>query len=113
MTITAIKISDFDSTCLSASVNRVGSENFFNENFDEGSVFVAIPQELADKGIKKAVIVSGKLDDIVSITFDDGTKTRIKKISEDEDHEVAIKEALSDLALDGLDPNVLANWVVE
>jgi hypothetical protein len=112
MTVTAIKISNFDSSSVSASVSRYG-ENYLDPHFEEGATYVAIPQELINKGIKKAVLISCKSEDVVSLTFDDGEKLQIRKVSEDENPQIAIQEALEDLALDGLDPDDLTSWIAK
>lgn len=113
MTVAVIKISNFNSSSISASVSRYGENAYLDPHFEESATYVAIPQELIDKGIKKAAIVSCKSEDVVSLTFDDGERLQIRKISEDENPQIAIQEALEDLALDGLDPDNLASWIAK
>jgi hypothetical protein len=113
MTVTAIKISNFDSSSVFASVSRSGENNYLDPHFEEGATYVAIPQELINKGIKKAVIVRCKSESVISLTFNNGEKLLIRKISEDENPQIAIQEALEDLALEGLDPDNLASWIAK
>ena len=113
MTVTAIKIGNFYSSSISASVSRSGENAYLDPHFEESATYVAIPQELSNKGIKKAAIISCKAEDVVSLTFNNGEKLQIRKISEDENPQIAIKEALEDLALDGLDPDDLTSWIAK
>ena len=109
--ITAIKVDDFDSTSLSSSIRRVGAENF-SENFQEGDCWVACPQQLLAKDIKKITVISRKLEDIVLIEFTNKEKIRIKKF-EGESPRECIEEADSDFKHFGLDISNLNNWLVD
>ena len=113
MTVAVIKISNFNSSSISASVSRYGENDYLDPHFEEGATYVAIPQELINKGIKKAVIVRCKSESVVSLTFNNGEKLLIRKISEDENPQIALQEALEDLAIDGLNPDDLASWIAK
>lgn len=108
----AVKVDDFDGSCLEASYNRSG-EAFFDENHVE-ETFVAIPDCIAVSKIKSVVLISAKYgDDIISINLVDGQKIQIRKVAEDSDPNTAIADALAELRYENKDPEDIASWQPE
>jgi hypothetical protein len=108
----AVRVNDFDGTCLDASYARDG-EAFWDENHVQ-ETFVAIPDCISLSTIESVLLLSTKYgDDIISINLVDGQKLQIRKVAEDSDPSSAIADAIAELTYENKDPEDISSWQPE